>query len=270
MKKDLIKLNNYKLEYCLTGSKHSETILFVHGLGANQSQFEQQHIYFSAQYQVLSISLCGHGNSTVPLDILPENFSLTQLKNDLIQVLDLLKIAKVHYVGNSMGGNVGLEFLKESPNRLLSLTLFGTTGKLKKSRFLVACMKILYQILSIQIIANLSRLAGTTSFSQAKIATMISKASKKAILYCLPHLANFDYLMDIKNSKAPTLLLVGEKDKEINACLDSTIEAFQARGNFQLKSIKGAGHFINLDAPELFNRELEAFLQGRKLSSPKT
>jgi len=260
-----IQCNDYQLEYRLTGTKNSETILFVHGLGANRSQFEAQHTYFSKKYQVVSISLCGHGNSSLPSKVTIEKFGLTKFKNDILYVLDFLKIETVHYVGNSMGGNIGLEFLCEKPTRLLSLTIFGTTGQLKKSKILIFLMRLIYRILSMKTIGKLSSSAGLNAASKIKIQEMISVASKEAVLHCIPNLANFNYLSNIKKSTMPTLLLKGEKDKEINAELNKTIVTFQNRGNFQLKELKGVGHFMNLDDSELFNKELEAFLLDEKV-----
>ncbi len=59
-----VQLGEIKMEYLLTGIPNKDTILFVHGLGANLSQFEYQHNYFQDRYRVLSVSLRGHGNTT--------------------------------------------------------------------------------------------------------------------------------------------------------------------------------------------------------------
>ncbi|HHE05889.1 MAG TPA: hypothetical protein ENK90_02070, partial [Epsilonproteobacteria bacterium] len=85
--------------YRLTGNNHHQTILFVHGLGANLSQFEEQHHYFDNKYQILSLTLSNH--------------SLDYLADEIIILLDRLQIEKVHFVGNSMGGNVGFALLKQ-------------------------------------------------------------------------------------------------------------------------------------------------------------
>ena len=45
------------MDYYLTGNKNQQTILFLHGLGADLSQFEEQQRYFESNYKVLSVSL---------------------------------------------------------------------------------------------------------------------------------------------------------------------------------------------------------------------
>lgn len=256
MEPTIVQLECGAIEYVITGTQQEETILFVHGLGANLSQFKEQHTYFKDTYRVLSISLRGHGSSGT----LDADFQLNQFAIDIVQLLDFLKIEKVHYVGNSMGGNIGFELLKNSAQRLNSLTIFGTTGQLKKSKWVICLMKLIYKMISIKTIAKLSATAGQTAHSKAIIQNMISKASKVAILKIIPCLANFNYLNTIKNSKVNCLIIRGEKDKEINQVLGSTIAVFKSRGLFQLKEIEQAGHFLNLDAPMLFNRVLQNYL----------
>ena len=84
-------------------------------------------------------------------------------------LLDTLGIDNVHYVGNSMGGNVGYELMKAHPTRILSFTSFGTTAKLKKSGFTIGLMKFTYKLLSMKTIGKLSGSAGVSEYSKTKI-----------------------------------------------------------------------------------------------------
>lgn len=256
-----VQLESTQLEYCITGTDNPITILFVHGLGANLRQFEKQHAYFSKTYQVLSLSFCGHGNSIALRSSATADFGLSRFAKDIIQLLDFLKIKKVHYIGNSMGGNIGFELAQKSPDRLRSFTTFGTTGRLTKSKWLVGGIKLIYKILPLNVIAKLSSVAGQTQYAKTKIQDMLSCASKDTILAILPHLANFNYLDTIKTLKVNSMIMRGEKDHEINQVLKETISTFQKyQLSFQCKDFKEAGHFLNLDAPELFNEELMRFL----------
>jgi len=78
----------------------------------------------------------------------------------------------------------------------------------------------------------------------------------------LSYLGDFDYFELIKNSKVRAQIIKGDKDKEINKVLGSTIETFKVRGDFKLIKMENTGHFANLDNPDLFNRTLETFLTG--------
>ena len=259
-----LKLENVTLEYQLSGEENSEAILFVHGLGANLSQFEFQQKYFSPKYKVLSINLRGHGNSIILDEPARSDFELSKMADDIIGLLDSLRISNVHYVGNSMGGNVGYEILKSKPEILKSFATYGTTGQLSTSKFLLKVMSLMYNITSTTTIGNLSKAAGQTKESKHKIKKIMSEVNKSTLLNIAPKLANFDYLDIIESSGTPSLIIKGEMDRSINKTLKNTIVAFEKRGDFKLFEMKETGHFANLDNPELFNDVLEEYILNNK------
>ncbi|WKN45490.1 alpha/beta fold hydrolase [Tunicatimonas pelagia] len=254
-----IRLENLNIEYNLSGNKENETILFVHGLGANLNQFEKQHEYFSDSFQVLSINLRGHGESSFSYQPNQPDFTLSAMREDVIKVLDHLAIEQVHFVGNSMGGNVGYELLKSHPSRLKTFTTFGTTAELQKSKLTIVLMRTMYKLLSSRTLGSLSSSSGNTAYSKQLIKKMMSQMAKSTVLAIIPNIANFNYLAVIRNSKVPAMIIKGGKDQEINKVIGSTIEEFEQRGNFQLRNMTEAGHFANLDNPEQFNQLLEDF-----------
>ena len=258
----MMQLGEIKMEYLLSGAENKDTILFVHGLGANLSQFEKQHQYFQDTYKVLSISLRGHGNTTSSRALTKTDFELSRLSDEIIMLTETLGIDKFHFVGNSMGGNIGYELMKAYPKRLLSFTSFGTTVTLKKSGFIIGLMKFTYKLMSMKTIAKLSGSAGVNEASKTKIIEMMSQAQKSTVLNLVPYLGNFDYLEVIKHTQIKALIIRGDKDSEINKVIVSTVETFKQRGDFSLVDLENAGHFANLDKPDLFNRTLEQFLDG--------
>lgn len=260
----IIQFNDLKLEYKLSGKKHATVIMFVHGLGANLTQFEKQHEFFEKSFRVLSVNLRGYGNSLGKKEFGKTDFQLPNMAVDLIKLLDALHLEQVHFVGNSMGGNIGYELLKQTPNRLLSFTTFGTTSKLNKSSFSIWFLRALFGLMGQKAIASLSSLSGNTVYAKKMIREMYAETPKSTILNTIPNLATFNYLITIQDSKVPMLIIKGEKDNEINNELDSTIKAFKKRGNFTLKSIPQVGHFVNLDSPELFNETLLRFIENQK------
>ncbi len=135
-------------------------------MGADYRQFEKQHHFFNQHYQVISISLRGHGNSGTPISSSKAAFSLKTMSEDIIALLDILKIKQVHYVGNSLGGNIAYELLKNAPSRILTLSTFGTTAILKKSKIEVLFLKTIYKLLSQRQIAYLSKLAGQSNYAK--------------------------------------------------------------------------------------------------------
>ncbi len=257
-----VNLGKINLEYCLSGERNREAIVFVHGLGVNLNQFKNQHSFFQDTYKVISISLRGHGNTGFCAKSTESDFDLSKLKDDIIKLLNILGIEKVHYVGNSLGGNVGYELLKEDANRLLSFTTFGTTAQLTKSQITIKFVRLLYVLFSIETIANLASIAGMNKDSRKQIKDMVKETKKRTILNIIPHLVNFNYLEVIKKSSIPATIIRGEMDKEINRVIKSSINTWQEKDNFKLVELKGAGHFANLDRPKEFNNILRSFIEG--------
>ncbi|MEM9218790.1 MAG: alpha/beta hydrolase [Cyanobacteria bacterium P01_F01_bin.150] len=250
------KIRTGTLEYYLRQRKNADTVVFVHGLGANLEQFAKQCDYFDNRFQVLILNLSGHGSSQ---SIRP--FDLASCAQDIIYLLDALNIDKVHYVGNSMGGNIGFEILASFEHRLHSLTTFGTTGELNTSIIATKALGTMYRILPISLIANLASTSGRNKGSKHSIKTMMRQMDRQTILTIIPVLASFNYLEVIESSQVPLLLIKGEHDVDINKSLPSTLARLEKRNNTNVIELKGVGHFANLDAPEQFNVILESFLQ---------
>jgi 3-oxoadipate enol-lactonase len=249
------------IDYKLSGDHNPETLFFVHGLGANLSQFADQHSFFSNEYRVISVNLRGHGG-TGPEH--PENaaeYTPAMMAGDISQLLDFLKISRVHFIGNSLGGNLGYELLKSEPGRLKTLTTFGTTAELRTPKTARRLMSLIYRLISPKLLGTLSAASGVTPEAKQKIKAMVSAVDKEAVLNILPHIANFSYLATLKGTDIPVMILKGEKDKEINTVLGTTVEVLEDRGGFILHEVLGAGHFINLDNPRLFNTLLLEFFR---------
>ncbi len=252
----LLQTTKSSIEYRIEKNPSMPTILFLHGLGANQEQFKEQCAYFSQNYQVLTLNVRGHGKSTSS-----EPFTLAGCAQDVIDLLDAFDVQQFHFVGNSMGGNIGYELLKTFEDRLLSMTTFGTTAELNTSGSTLKVMTLTYKLLPMGIIASLAKSAGQTPQSKECIKEMMSKMKKETLLEIVPALAQFNYLDVISRSHIPFQIIKGTKDSEINNVLTSTIAAFEARGTFTLLELENVGHFVNLDAPEKFDATLQNFLQ---------
>ena len=85
-------------------------------------------------YRVVRMDLRGHGLSEVPAAEPP--LTMERLVQDVRELLDHLGVASAHIVGNSAGGYIGQQLAMNSPERVTSLMLFGSTPGLKNSQAL--------------------------------------------------------------------------------------------------------------------------------------
>lgn len=112
------------IEYRFDGPEGAPVVLLSHSLGASMAMWEPQMSALTAHYRVLRYDLRGHGGSDVPVGV----YSVDRLGCDVIELLDDLGIARVHFCGLSLGGMIGQWLGVRAPDRLHSLTLANTSA----------------------------------------------------------------------------------------------------------------------------------------------
>jgi len=254
-----------QLEYFISGTSNRGSILFVHGAGANACQFEKQHEFFSDRYKVVSLSLRGHGGSPLPSPNITPLYSLEQNANDIIELIEKLKLENIHYVGNSAGGVIGYIVCERVADRFLSLTTFGTTGQMTLPAW-SAPMVSAYDAFMIKLFRKkyLSFTAGyavKNKQSKEKVFQMFLEAAD-AIPHLRAHLVNYNFLDTIEKLPIPYHLIQCEYDNDINKSLKTTLEAISKNKKAKVVQLQGAGHIANLDAPDEFNQVLLKIITG--------
>jgi pimeloyl-ACP methyl ester carboxylesterase len=112
-----------RIHYLVEGT--GEPVVLIHGLDSSaRVNWEMPGTIdaLAKDHQVIAIDLPGYGQSDKPLE--PDAYGL-QWVEDVVLLLDHLKIQKAHIVGYSMGGMVALKLIAEHPDRVLSGTLGG-------------------------------------------------------------------------------------------------------------------------------------------------
>jgi len=254
-----------QLEYFIKGESNKETILFVHGAGANASQFEKQLESFSESYKVVSLSLRGHGSSALPSPNVTQLYSLDHIANDIIELIENLRLENIHYVGNSTGGVLGYIVCSRLADRFLSLTTFGTTGQMTlpawSAPLVSAYDAFMIKLFRKKYLAFTAGYAVRSKEAKEKVFQMFLKAAD-GIPHLRAHLVNYNYLKEIENLSIPYFLIQCEFDNDINNSLKTTKEAMSKNKKAKVVQLKGAGHMANLDLPDEFNQILADLLAG--------
>ena len=252
---------NVTLEYDLTGHEGADVLCFVHGVGSNLRQFELQRSSFESSHRVLRLSLRGHGGSRGPERPLPSDYTRDTFARDVVALWDALGIGSAHVVGNSLGGLIGYELLALAPERMRSLTTFGTTAALNAPAALTWTMTTLQRLLGSRGMSWLLERTASRDRSAARlIAQMYRSADGTALRHVIRDIATYDYTALLRTQTLPLLLIRGERDAEINAQLASTLAALRETPRFTLADLPEAGHYANLEVPAAFDRLLADFL----------
>jgi aminoacrylate hydrolase len=96
------------------------TVVLSAGLGGMGGFWRPQYDTLAARYRVISYDHRGTGSNKQPL---PTGYTIADMSDDVVSILDRAGRSKCHFIGHALGGLVGLDLALRHPNRLDSLVL---------------------------------------------------------------------------------------------------------------------------------------------------
>ena len=181
------------------------------------------------------------------------------MTQDLLALMRHLGIPRIDLAGNSMGGVIGLEVIKQAPEALRSLTTFGTTYQLAFPKFTVTVQNVLYQLIGPKLLPDyIAKLSTKYDHARPVIRAQFRGMDFDVVRCMRCNIHQYDYVDVAANWNKPILLIKGSLDRAIK--LRSTLEALGDCEHFSLVRIEGAGHFANLDKPQEYRESLSGFL----------
>lgn len=222
-----------------------EPVLLLHGGMGHSNYWGHQVEALARRHRVIVLDARGHGRSTLS----PQRMSYRLLADDVVRVLDALKIRRTAIVGWSDGGIVGLDLAMRLPDRVGRLFAFGANFNLRGLRP-----------------------------QGAQSATFLQYAERCRLDYAAlsPRPANWQRLLDdlrrmwgssptwtrseLARIRVPTTIVGAEHDEIIPG--EHTAELATAIPGARLAVMPGVSHFAMLQDPERFNAELAAFLRA--------
>src|SRR5712692_2297852 len=131
-----IKINEVNINYEVHGPARDPAVVFIHGFPFSKIMWKPQIDALEKDFRVVAYDVRGHGGS----DVGDGQYTVEYFVDDLIGLLDHLKIPKAVVVGISMGGYVALRAIERSPGRFRGLVLCDTRseadsneGKIKRA-----------------------------------------------------------------------------------------------------------------------------------------
>jgi pimeloyl-ACP methyl ester carboxylesterase len=115
--------------------RDAPVLLLLHAAMGSSKRWYAMVPALVRHFRVVRLDLRGHGESQVPPPDSP--LSIDRLVQDVRELLDHIgATGQVHVVGNSAGGYIAQQLAMQSPDRVRSLVLFGSTPGLKDSQAL--------------------------------------------------------------------------------------------------------------------------------------
>src|SRR5258707_3624268 len=122
VKKHFTQVNGYRLGFASVGAEAAPAVVLSHSLATKAEVWGYQLPLLSRHFRVILYDVRGHGESEASRD----SYSLEELANDVVKLLDHLSIARAALVGISLGGMIGQVLALTAPERLAALVLCST------------------------------------------------------------------------------------------------------------------------------------------------
>ena len=246
-------------------------LIFVHEFAGDHRSWEPQLRFFSRRYRCIAFNARGYPPSDVPEN--PERYSQVSARDDVIAVLDHLRIERAHVVGLSMGGFATLHVGLAHPQRALSLVVAGCgygAQRGEEDKFRADSEALARQLETQGAKAFASYAAGPTRVQfqnkdprgyQAFVDALAKHSAEGAALTLrgvqMRRPLLYQLVDGMKRLAVPTLIMVGDEDEP---CLDAALLLKRSIATAGLVVLPRSGHMINLEEPALFNRAVADFL----------
>ncbi len=259
-----VKLADGELNYRFDGPVDAPVLVLSNSLGTALGMWDAQVPAFSEHLRVLRYDTRGHGNSSVT----PGPYSISQLGQDVLDLVDALAIDRFAFCGLSMGGLIGQWLGIHSGERLTHLVLCNTGAKIGTDAVwnerIDGVLRGGEQAMRDMRDASISRwftpdFAGRAPEQVSRITQMIAGTSPAGYAANCAAVRDADYREQLTNIQVPTLIVCGRHDPVTTPEHGRFIQAHV--GGSQLIDLEAA-HLSNVEAGDDFTRPVLAFLLG--------
>jgi pimeloyl-ACP methyl ester carboxylesterase len=250
-----------------------ETVLLVHGVTTASFIWDSVVSRLSTRFRTVAVDLLGCGASDRPAGA---DYSIRSQARLLAELVERTGGAPVHVVGHDAGGGVAQIMAVRSPGLVRDLTLINTIGydywpvqpiislrtpflrQLAMATLDLGILKILIR----RALYHQERLSPEL-LENCRLQTS-AEGARKAFLHFVKSLNNAD-LMEISSAlrelKVPVLIIRGEADVYLSSEISDRLHR-EIPGS-RLVRIPTAGHFAQIDEPELIEEAMTSFFKRR-------
>lgn len=234
-------------------------VVLIHGFSFDRSMWDPQFAALAARYRTIRYDLRGFGDSGVPV-------AGQGHVEDLLALLDALRIDRAHLIGLSLGANIALAMAALHPDRVLTIVLASpglpgypwTTPRPSDEAVKTARRDGVAAGKRWWLSHEIFRSADAYPAARKRLAEMVDRFPADQwrdgpAAVPLPSLTSY-----LSSLPARTLILNGALDvqgyREIASVLAAEIP------DATRYEYPDAGHLLNLEQPEQFNTHLLTFL----------
>ncbi len=253
--------NDAVINYQTFGDASKPALVFSNSLGTNYGMWQKQFNAFKENFFVICYDTRGHGSSSAPQG----PYTLEQLGQDVVNLLDHLNVAKASFCGISMGGLTGQWLAINKPERFNHVIVCNTAAKIGQEAAWLDRAKLVREQGLQPIASTAASRWFTDPFIQSQAAVVenlsndLAAGSAEGYASCCEALAKADVREQLKDITVPVLVIAGKQDPVTTV----------ADGQFMVDRIPNAklfeidaSHISNVEKPEDFNQAVNAFISA--------
>ena len=241
-------------------------IVMIHGAGGSIEVWFRQVADYARHFNLLLVDLAGHGGSAN--EAFGRGFNFSRAAEQVMEVVNHLKIEKGHFIGLSLGSIVVRIIAKNNPQHVSSMVLAGAVTQLNaKVRTLLTLAATFKRLIPYSLIKKVIAKCIIPQEKYAKSKKLfLNNAKKVSFDSFLNWLKLGDgvskYIKDLFNEyiSIPTLYLMGEDDKLFLPQVQQTVK--NGGDNVSLIVVPNAGHVCNVDNKRFFNEHSLEFMKS--------
>jgi 3-oxoadipate enol-lactonase len=256
-----IDANGADTYYELAGASASPALVFSNSLGTNFTMWDMQTTALGSDFEILRYDTRGHGSSGVT----PGPYTIGQLTDDVLSLLDRLEIEQANFCGLSMGGMIGMTLALRAPDRVRKLVLCNTAPKIGTVELWNTRISTVQQKGMAGLADAVIERWYTPEFRKKSpeqieaTREMLLQTAPDGYAACCAAIRDTDLWKALPEIRVPTMVILGKYDPVIPL----------EQGPLMADRIPGAryvelpaAHLSNIETSEEFTRELTAFLKS--------
>ncbi|WP_425917417.1 3-oxoadipate enol-lactonase [Acinetobacter sp. TSRC1-2] len=251
--------NGAQINYQTFGNVNKPAVIFSNSLGTNYGMWQPQINHFQNDFFVICYDTRGHGASSAPQG----PYTLEQLGQDVVNLLDHLNIEKAVFCGISMGGLTGQWLAVHKAKRFNQVIVCNTAAKIGQEQAWNERAALVREQGLQPIAATAAGRWFTESFIKSnaaeveKLQNSLAAGSAEGYASCCEALAKADLSEQLKDIAVPVLVVAGQQDP-VTTVSDAQFMIEQIP-NSQMFEIN-ASHISNIECPNEFNQAVQQFI----------
>lgn len=198
------------LHHDITGAADAPVLVLGPSLGTTLHMWDPQIAELSERFRVVRYDHLGHGGSPVP----PGPYTVDQLTDEVLGLVDGLRVDRFHYAGLSLGGMVGMTIASRAPDRLDRLALLCTSACLPPAQgWFDRATTVRAQGTASITEASLRRWFTPSFLDTEPYVAMLASISDNGYAACCEAIARMDLRPVLGKITAPTLVIAGSADR---------------------------------------------------------